>query len=86
MGEPVVQTKAQDIPRAEPDVFEYLKQADRLLTTQDLARLLSIHPKTIYAYVRRRRMPPYTLEANVRFRGPEIAEWLRRRAVGSHQE
>ena len=86
MGEPVVQTKAEDIPRAEPDVFEYLKQADRLLTTQDLARLLSIHPKTIYAYVRRRRIPHYKIEANVRFRGPEIAEWLRRRGVGSHQE
>ena len=86
MGEPVVQTKAEDIPRAEPDVFEYLKQADRLLTTQDLARLLSIHPKTIYAYVRRRRIPHYKIEANVRFRGPEIAEWLRRRAVGSHKE
>jgi hypothetical protein len=42
MGEPVVQTKAEDIPCAEPDVFDYLKQADRLLTTQDLARLLSI--------------------------------------------
>lgn len=86
MGEPVVQTKAEAIPRAEPDVFDYLKQADRLLTTQDLARLLSIHPKTIYAYVRRRRIPHYKIEANVRFRGPEIAEWLRRRAVGSHQE
>ena len=86
MGEPVVQTKGEDIPRAEPDVFDYLKQADRLLTTQDLARLLSIHPKTIYAYVRRRRIPHYKIEANVRFRGPEIAEWLRRRAVGSHQQ
>lgn len=86
MGEPVDRTKAEDMPCIEPDVFDYLKQADRLLTTQDLARLLSIHPKTIYAYVRRRRIPHYKIEANVRFRGPEIAEWLRRRAVGSHQE
>jgi len=86
MGEPEDRTKAEDMPRAEPDVFDYLKQADRLLTTQDLARLLSIYPKTIYAYVRRRRIPHYKIEANVRFRGPEIVEWLRRRAVGSHQE
>lgn len=47
MGEPVAQTKTEAMPCAEPDVFDYLKQADRLLTTQDLARLLSIHPKTI---------------------------------------
>ncbi len=52
MGEPVAQTKTEAMPCVEPDVFDYLKQTDRLLTTQDLARLLSIHPKTIYAYVR----------------------------------
>jgi excisionase family DNA binding protein len=86
MGEPVDQTKAEDLPRTEPDVIDYLKQADRLLTTQDLALLLSIHPKTVYAYVRRRRIPHYKIEANVRFRGPEIAEWLRRRGVGSDEK
>jgi len=86
MGEPVAQTKTEAMPCAEPDVFDYLKQADRLLTTQDLARLLSIHPKSIYAYVRRRRIPHYKIEANVRFRGTEIAEWLRRRAVGNREE
>ena len=86
MGEPVDQTKAEALPRTEPDVIDYLKQADRLLTTQDLARLLSIHPKTVYAYVRRRRIPHYKIEANVRFRGPEIAEWLRRHGVGSDEE
>ena len=86
MGEPVDQTKAEALPRTEPDVIDYLKQADRLLTTQDLALLLSIHPKTVYAYVRRRRIPHYKIEANVRFRGPEIAEWLRRLAVAPREE
>ncbi len=86
MGEPVAQTKTEAMPCVEPDVFDYLKQADRLLTSQDLARVLSIHPKTIYAYVRRRRIPHYKIEANVRFRGTEIAEWLRRRAVGNGEE
>jgi excisionase family DNA binding protein len=86
MRAPADQTMTEHTPRAEPDVFDYLKYADRLLTTQDLARLLSIHPKTIYAYVRRRRIPHYKIEANVRFRGPEIAEWLRRRAVDHHEQ
>lgn len=86
MSEPADQAKNERKPRAEPDVFDYLTLADRLLTTQDLARLLSIHPKTIYAYVRRRRIPHYKIEANIRFRGPEIAEWLRRRAIEHRPE
>ena len=63
------------------DAFERLAHTDRLLTAKELARLLAISPKTLYSYVSRNLIPHYKIEANVRFRGTDIAEWLRRRAA-----
>lgn len=63
------------------DALERLAHADRLLTAKELASLLAISPKTLYNYVSRNLIPHYKIEANVRFRGRDIAEWLRRRAA-----
>ncbi len=68
-------------PSVSGDVFERLTQSDRLLTAKELARLLAISPKTLYSYVSRNIIPHYKIEANVRFRGKDIAEWLRRHAA-----
>ena len=64
-----------------PDVFDQLIQCQSLLTTRELAKMLAISPKTIYNYVSRNMIPHFKIEANVRFRGREIADWLKRRAV-----
>ena len=61
------------------DVFDQLAQSERLLTAKELARFLAISPKTIYSYVERNMIPYYKIEANVRFRAREVAEWLRNR-------
>ena len=63
------------------DVFERLAQSDRLLTAKELATLLAVSPKTLYSYVSRNLIPYYKIEANVRFRGKDVAEWLRRHAA-----
>jgi excisionase family DNA binding protein len=70
------------LPRSEPnDIFERLAHRQQLLTTKELANLLAVSPKTIYSYVSRNMIPYYKIEANVRFRGCDIAEWLRRHAA-----
>ncbi len=64
-----------------PDVFDQLVQCQSLLTARELAQMLAISPKTIYNYVSRNMIPHFKIEANVRFRGRDIADWLRRRAA-----
>jgi len=63
------------------DVLERLTQCERLLTAKELASLLALSPKTLYSYVSRNMIPHFKIEANVRFRGKDVAEWLRRRAA-----
>jgi excisionase family DNA binding protein len=70
-------------PRTElpSDVFERLAQSKSFLTAKEVAQLLSISPKTVYAYVGRNMIPHYKIETSVRFRPKDLAEWLRRHAV-----
>ena len=75
-------TIPRGLGRAEPqDVLERLTLSERLLTAKELAELLAVSPKTLYSYVSRNMIPHYKIEANVRFRGKDVAEWLRRRAA-----
>ena len=62
------------------DVFERLAACQGFLTARDVAKMLSISKKTVYSYVSRNMIPHYKIEANVRFRPLELAEWLRKRA------
>jgi excisionase family DNA binding protein len=62
------------------DVFAQLTSCQRLLTARDVAKILAISEKTVYSYVSRNMIPYYKIEANVRFRALELAEWLRHRA------
>jgi excisionase family DNA binding protein len=59
------------------DIFDQLSQCERLLTAKELAGMLAISPKTIYSYVERNMIPYYRIEANIRFRARDIANWLR---------
>jgi excisionase family DNA binding protein len=68
-------------PTLENDVFERLAQSESLLTAAQVAQLLTIKPKTVYAYASRNLIPHYKIEASIRFRGKDVAEWLRNHAV-----
>jgi len=67
------------------DMLDRLMRAERLLTARELATLLAISPKTLYSYVERNLIPHFRIETNVRFRGREVADWLRRRGMGGDQ-
>jgi predicted DNA-binding transcriptional regulator AlpA len=63
-----------------PDILEQLSRSERLLTARELASILAISPKTIYSYAERNMIPHFKIEANVRFRGRDVADWLRSHA------
>ena len=56
------------------DILESLATSDCMFTAKELAKLLSVSPKTLYSYVSRNLIPHYKIETNVRFRGEDIAE------------
>lgn len=62
------------------DIIDYLQRSERLMTARELASILAISPKTIYSYAERNMIPHFKIEANVRFRGQEVAEWLHKHA------
>ncbi len=64
------------------DILDQLKRYGSLLTAKELGKLLAVSPKTLYSYVSRNMIPYYKIEANVRFSGKDVAEWLRRH--GAH--
>ena len=61
-----------------PDVIP----ADRvaLLNAAELAELLNISPKTVYAYVSRGLIPFIKIESNVRFSLQAIRAWLQNKS------
>jgi predicted DNA-binding transcriptional regulator AlpA len=62
------------------DIFERLSQCPKLLTARELSGIITIKPKTLYSYAAQGLIPHYKIESNVRFRGGEIADWLREHA------
>lgn len=62
------------------DIFERLLQCPKLLTARELSGIITIKPKTLYSYAAQGLIPHYKIESNVRFRGGEIADWLREHA------
>jgi len=58
------------------DIIDHLKNSARLMTARELASILAISPKTIYSYAERNMIPHFKIEASVRFRGRDVAEWL----------
>jgi predicted DNA-binding transcriptional regulator AlpA len=59
-----------------PDIIEHLFRSERLMTARELAAILSLSPKTLYSYAERNMIPHFKIEANVRFRGRDVADWL----------
>ena len=50
-----------------------------MLTAKQLAKLLAVCPETLYTYVSSNLIPHCKIGTHFRFRGKDIAEWLRRR-------
>ncbi len=50
------------------------------MTAKELSGIITIKPKTLYSYAAQGLIPHYKIESNVRFRGREIADWLREHA------
>jgi predicted DNA-binding transcriptional regulator AlpA len=73
-------TLSQSFAPLSDDVFEQLLQSQSLLTAKELSGIVNIKPKTIYSYAEQGLIPCYKIQSNVRFRGREIADWLRERA------
>ncbi len=65
----------QPATKFDEDVFENHKT---LLTAKDLARLLAVSEKTVYAWVSDGLIPYYKLQSSIRFDPRAIREWLRR--------
>jgi Helix-turn-helix domain len=59
-----------------PDIIEHLCRSERLMTARERASILSISPKTLCSYAERNMIPHFKIEAKVRFRGRDVAEWL----------
>ena len=55
---------------------------ERLLTFGQVADLLQVHPKTVYAWVARRELPSVRLGRRVRFLPDDILRWVSARKEG----
>jgi len=51
-----------------------------LMTAADTCRYLKIAPRTLYRYIRDRRMPAFKLGKEWRFIRSDLDQWLRRLA------
>lgn len=52
---------------------------ERLLTTQEVATWLDVHPHTLYQWRRSGRGPrPLRVGSNVRYRASDVEAWLER--------
>ena len=54
---------------------------NRLLTVEEVAKLLRLSPRGVYNLVAARRIPHIKLGTRVRFKAEQIEEWLTRLTV-----
>lgn len=57
-------------------------EAERLLTVQDVASLLRVHPKTIYSWVGSGRVPCVHVGTRLRFDRRDVLLWVSARKEG----
>jgi excisionase family DNA binding protein len=56
---------------------------DSILTVNELATYLRVHPATIYRLLKSRQLPAFRVGFDWRFNRETIDEWVRRQQVGS---
>ncbi len=57
---------------------------NELLTAAETCRYLKITPRTLYRYIRNRRLPGFKLGKEWRFVRSDLEQWIRQRADESH--
>jgi excisionase family DNA binding protein len=63
------------------DVATKIERHDAMLTPANLAVLLAVSVKSVYAWVKAGTLPAVTLGASIRFDPATTARWLRDRSV-----
>jgi excisionase family DNA binding protein len=61
------------------DTIETIENWTNLLTVEKLGELTSISPKTLYRYIKQRKLPAIRIGGCVRLNPATTAEWLRSR-------
>lgn len=61
------------------DTIETIENWGRLLTIDELAELTAIHTKTLYRYVKNKKLPTVRIMGNIRLNPATTAAWLRAR-------
>lgn len=62
------------------------KKEKEIMTAQNLADYLHLHPLTIQRYAREGRIPAFKIGADWRFHKKYIEKWLRQKAVQDFQK
>lgn len=62
-------------------IAETIEQFGRMLTIEDLALLLALSPKTLYARSKRGSIPVTRIGSSIRFDPYLTAEWVRERTA-----
>ena len=61
------------------DTIETVENWHSLLTVEEFAELTSISPKTLYRYIKLRKLPAIRIGGCIRLNPKTTAEWLRSR-------
>lgn len=61
------------------DTIEIIESRTSLLTVEELGEYTSISPKTLYRYIKNRKLPAIRIGGCVRLNPHTTAEWLRSR-------
>lgn len=63
------------LPQASAKARPAAAEGRRLLTVQEAARFLRVHPRTIYSWVRSTRMPCLLVGNRIRFTQEMLVRW-----------
>jgi excisionase family DNA binding protein len=77
----VITSSAASTPSAPCSIATMIERHAVMLTVDDLARLLSFKPKTIYAKVAKGTLPATRMDGTIRFDPHTTAEWLRSKSA-----
>jgi excisionase family DNA binding protein len=61
------------------DVIEQIEGWGRLMSVEELAVLIQCSEKTLYRYVKQRKLPSIRIGTHIRFNPKATAKWLRDR-------
>ncbi len=54
--------------------------SDEVLTTAETCRYLKVAPRTLYRYIKEKRVPAFKLGKDWRFVKSELDQWLRKKS------